>query len=213
VFQRLFRLLLTLVIVVALIWFLAPRIFDGAANSLINSPGSQAQGLAQFVPAGVNSQNNGKGDLQINLTGLTPNTAYQLTLDQVQCGGNSTDLGQVQSDGNGNFYTEIPLKSLDTKQTWYVDVQQQGQSVACGLLQTNQDAGTQVIDAAQSGPDVFGPQPTQDPQNPTATPAPGETPLVNSVNNSQTSLPNMPVTGVNSGNGQQYDNNQYPRKY
>lgn len=200
-FRRLFRLLMTLIILGILIWFLAPRIFDGAANSLIHSTVSQAQGLAQFVPASVNSLNNAKGDLQINLTGLTPDTTYQITLDQVQCGGNSTNLGQARSDGNGNFYTEIPMTSLDTSQIWYVDVLQQGQSVACGRLQTDQDAGTQVISAVQSGPDVFGPQPTQ---NSTS----------GASNNTQSSsLPNMPTTGVSAGNSQQYDNNQYPRKY
>jgi hypothetical protein len=214
VFTRLFRLLLILIILGALIWFLAPRIFDGAANALISSTGSQAQGLAQFVPAGVNSSNNAKGDLQIDLTGLTPDTTYQLTLDQFQCGETSTNLGQVTSDGNGNFYIEIPLTSLDTKQTWYVDVLQQGQSVACGLLQTNQDVGMQVVNAAQAGPSIFGPQSTQDAQNQTSTPTSGATPTANSnVNNTPTGLPNMPVTGANPGSNQQYDNNQYPRKY
>lgn len=202
-FRRLFRLLLTLAIVGAVIWFLAPRIFDGAANSLLNSSVSQAQGLAQFIPANVNAANNSKGELQINLTGLSPETTYQLTLDEAQCGGSSTDLGSATSDANGNFYMEIPLTSLDTKQSWYVDVLQQGQSVACGLLQTDQDIGTQVINAAQSGPDVFGPQPTQ-----------ATTPITNSsAGNVSSQLPNLPGTGASPGDGQQYDNNQYPRKY
>jgi hypothetical protein len=218
VFKRLFRLLLLLVVVGALIWFLAPRIFNSAANSLISSTTSQAQGLAQFVPADVSSAN--KGDLQINLTGLTPNTTYQLTLDQVQCGmGVSTSLGQATSDANGSFYVEFPLTSIDTRQTWYVDVLQDGQSVACGLLQTNQNVSSQVINASQSGPNVFGPQgspsaqPTQDAQNQAnSTPTPGATPTANSDANNKP-VKGLPNTGVDSGGNQQYDNNQYPRKY
>ena len=213
-FKKLFRLLMTLLILGVLVWFLAPRVFDGAANSLINSTVSQAQGLAQFIPAGVNTLSNAKGELQINLTGLTPDTAYQITLDQAQCGGNSTDLGQAMSDGSGNLYEEIPVNSLNTGQTWYVDVLQSGLSVACGLLQTDQNAGTQVISAAQSGPDVFGPQSTQDAQDQASTPTPATTPAANSnANNKPTHLPSLPNTGVGSGNSQQYDNNQYPRKY
>ena len=217
VFKRLFRLLLTLVVVVVLIVFLAPRIFNGAANSLISSMNSsvaQAQGLAQFVPANVTSSNNAKGDLQVNLTGLTPSTTYQLTLDQGLCGGTSTSLGSATSDANGNFYIEIPMTSLDIKQTWYVDVLQQGQSVACGPLQTNQDASTQVVNASQAGPNVFGPQdtsPAQDTQNQNS--AASSSPVTNSnVTNVSTST-GLPNTGVNPGNSQQYDNNQFPRKY
>ena len=203
-FAKIFRLFLILVIVGALIWFLAPRIFDGAANSIIISPGSQAQGLAQFVPASAGSPTSAKGDLQVNLTGLTPDTTYEVSLDQGQCGSTHADLGPAKSDANGNFYIELPMNSLDTQQTWYIDVLQQGQSVACGQLETNQDANAQAINAG--GPNVFGPQPAQ---------AQTDIANSNSVPNSTTSstLPNLPVTGVNSGGSQQYDNNQYPRKY
>ena len=218
VFTRLLRLLLTLAVVVVLLWFLAPRVFTGAANSLINSSVSQVQGLASFVPAGVSSLNATKGELQVNLTGLTPTTAYELALDRDQCGGSSTDLGSAQSDASGNLYIELPLTSLDTKQTWYIDVLQQGQSVACGQLQTNQEADAQVVDASQAGPNVFGPQPapsvqpTQDTQSQGSTPTPGAS-SPNSNSSASTALPNMPTTGASPGSKQQYDNNQYPRKY
>lgn len=192
--RRLFRWLLILAVIGALIWIFAPRLFNNAANSLIssiNSTASQAQGLALFVPAGANSPNKSQGDLQVNLTGLTPNTTYALTLDQSQCGGVSKDLGQGKSDANGHLYIEIPLASLDIKQTWFVNVLQRGQSIACGLLQTNQDSSTQAINATQSGPDVFGPQ----------------------AGSNQSSPGGLPNTGVQPGGNQQYDNNQYPRKY
>jgi hypothetical protein len=194
VFRRLFRWLVILAVVIALIWIFAPRLFNNAANSLIssiNSTASQAQGLALFVPAGPNSPNRSQGDLQINLTGLNPNTTYALTLDQGQCGGVSKDLGQRKSDANGHLYIEIPLASLDITRTWFVNVLQQGQSVACGLLQTNQSSSTQAINATQSGPNVFGPQ----------------------TGANQSAPGGLPNTGVKPGGNQQYRNNQYPRKY
>lgn len=218
-FKRFFRTLLTLVFVGALIWIFAPRIFDSAANSLISSVNSQVQGMAQFVPAGADSPNDKKGDLQVNLTGLTPDTTYQLTLDQVQCGGNSTQLSSPTTDANGNLYAEIPVTSIDVQKVWYLNVLQQGQSVACGLLQTNKDAGTQVISASLNGPDVFGTQdtpvvqPTQDAQGQTITPVVGATPTEDGNTNNKPILTGLPNTGTAPGDNQQYDNNQFPRKY
>ncbi|HEY3993066.1 MAG TPA: hypothetical protein VGM01_09335 [Ktedonobacteraceae bacterium] len=208
-FTKVFRLLLIVVVVGALIWFLAPRVLNSAANSIISSSGSQAQGLAQFVPASAGSSPNAKGDLQVNLTGLTPNTTYEVSLDQGQCGSPNTDLGPAKSDANGNFYIELPMNALNNNQTWYIDVLQQGQSVACGQLQTDQNASAQAISAG--GPNVFGPQPTQGTQGQTDTPTTSSSSVPNSTTSS--TLPNLPVTGVNSGGNQQYDNNQYPRKY
>lgn len=210
-FKRLFRILLTLVIVGVLVWLLAPRIFDNAANSLISSTTTQAQGMAQFLPAQAISASSSKGDLQINLTGLSPNATYELSLDKGQCGSTSTDLGPAKTDTNGNFYVELPLNTLDTSQAWYIDVLQQGQSVACGLLQTDQDVSTQVINA---GPNVFGPQtPTdQSDQTPTTASGAGTSPPQQNSTSSST-LPNLPGTGVDPGTNQQYNNNQYPRKY
>ncbi|HEY0756160.1 MAG TPA: hypothetical protein VGD98_19545 [Ktedonobacteraceae bacterium] len=206
-FTRLFRLLLTLLVVGALIWFFAPRVLDGAANSLISSTVSKAQGLAQYVPAGINSPNLTKGDLQINMTGLTPRTPYQVTLDEGQCGQTNVALGTALSDANGALYKEYPLPSLDTKKTWFISLWQQSQNVACGQLQTNLDTGAQVVNAAQNGPDVFGPQPSDTSQNQNATPTDNSqstnTPIVNG----------FPNTGAGPASHQQYDNNQYPRKY
>ncbi len=209
-FKNLFRILLTLIIVGILIILFAPRAFSNSANSLISSSTSQIQGMAQFIPAQALSSLSNKGELQVSLTGLVPNTMYDLHLDQGQCGGTSTDLGSAKSDGNGGYYAELPMNSLDPKQTWYIDVLQQGVSVACNVLQTDQDSSSQVIN---TGPNVFGPQ------TPSSQPAQGSgstpTPETSSSQQNTTSstLPNMPVTGSNPGKGQQYDNNQYPRKY
>lgn len=214
-FKRVFRVLLTLVCLIALVWIFAPRILDGAANSLLSSVNSQVQGMAQFVPAGVSSLSDKQGDLQVNLSGLTPDSTYQLTLDQAQCGGTSTQLRKVTTDSNGNLYAEIPLTSIDLTRSWYLDVLQQGQSVACGLLQTNKDADNQVISATLDGSSVFDPQanptdqPAQDtPQGQVSNSVPNDTPTDNN-----TPLTGLPNTGAAPGDSQQYDNNQFPRKY
>lgn len=204
-FKTLSRLLVTLIILGILLWYFAPRLFANAANSLISPVDatlSQAQGMAQFIPAGVNSQN--KGDLQIKVDNLLPSTSYEITLDQDQCGSQAQDLGSVNSDSNGSFYVEFPLSSLNSGSTWYVNVHQDGAnglSVACGQLETNSTSGAQAIDSSHSGPDVFdGSQPLQNSSGQTPTPSP--------------SKPNgLPNTGANPGNNQQYNNNQYPRKY
>ncbi len=208
-FKSLVRILLILVVVGALVWIFSPRIFNNAANTLLTSADSavaNAQGLAQFVPADATGQNK-SGDLQINLSGLQANTSYEITLDESQCGLVNKDLGGATSDKNGSFYIELPLSSLDTKQTWFVDVHQQGvqgPSVACGQLETNQDSGTQAVNAAQSGPNVFGgPQSLPNDQNQSNTPTTGGT----------TPPSGLPNTGADPGNGQQYDNSKYPRKY
>jgi hypothetical protein len=213
VFKALTRVLLTLVVLGALLWIFAPRLFSNAANSFITSADAQAQGLAEYVPPGALSSSK-QGDLQVQLNGLTPSTTYEVTLDQGTCGSTWKDLGSVTSDSNGNFYFELPLASLDTKSTWFVDVLQQNlgnSSVACGQLQTNQDSSSQIINAPLSGPNVFGPQPTSGDQN-------GATPTAPTTGGSGgttgTGTPNgLPNTGANPGNNQQYDNNKYPRKY
>ncbi|HEY1351948.1 MAG TPA: hypothetical protein VGF67_20195, partial [Ktedonobacteraceae bacterium] len=162
---------------------------------------ANAQGLAQYIPAGVTEQNK-LGDLQVNLSGLLAGTSYEITLDESQCGLVDKDLGRVTSDGNGNFYIEFPLTSLDSKQTWYVDIHQvgaQGPSVACGQLETNQASSTQAVNASQSGPNVFGasqPVPNDQSASPTGTSPKG-----------------LPNTGAGPAKGQAYNNSTYPRKY
>ena len=211
-FKTLTRLLLVLIIVAGLLWFFAPHLFSNAANSLVSSVDpsvAQAQGLAQFVPAGSTTMDQGKsGDLQVNVSSLQPDTTYDITLDQGQCGAESKDLGQVTTDGNGGFYAELPLKTLDVSQAWFVDVHDQdaqGSSVACGQLQTNQDASTQAGISVQSSTNVFsGSQPLpNDSNNADGTPTATTTPSTPS---------GLPNTGANPGSGQ-YDNNTNPRKY
>lgn len=207
------RPLILVLIVGGALWFLAPRLFDQAANSLITSANasiSQAQGLAQFVPASVNQTK--QGNLQVKIDGLTPNTVYDVTLDQGQCGQMSMDLGTVNSDDNGSFYNEFALSSFKPDATWFVDIHEQnatGQTVACGQLETNSASGAQVISASNGGPNVFGGNsqsvPNDQGQTPTATPT--------TTTNTPTQPSGLPNTGVDPGNNQQYDNDTYPRKY
>lgn len=205
-FRSLLRIIMILIVIGALLWIFAPRIFSNAANTLlssVNSSVANAQGLAQFIPAGATSQGK-SGDLQVNLSGLLPRTSYEITLDEGQCGQVSQDLGHATSDGNGGFYIELPLSSLDTHQSWFVDIHEQsqyGQSVACGQLQTNQNSSTQAINASKAGPNIFGGQPSLPNDQ-------GQ----NSTTGSSTPS-GLPNTGANPGDGQQYDNSGYPRKY
>ena len=216
-FRALTRILFILVIVGALLWFFAPRIIDNASNSLLsatNTSLSQVQGLAQFIPSSVTEQDKGSGDLQVQLSGLDPNAVYDVTLDQGQCTATSKDLGTITADGSGGVYIVFTLGSLDNNQTWYVDVHQQNESgatVACGQLETNKTSNAQVISSSQSGPGVFSGQA----ESPTPT-SQGVTSESNSnpVSGSTTTpLQGLPNTGADPGNGQQYNNNQYPRKY
>lgn len=209
-FKKLTRILITLVVIGVLVWLLAPRIFDNAANSLISSSTTQAQGMAQFVPAQGISATSSQGEVQVNLTGLSPDTTYKLSLDKGQCGSSTINLGPAKTDANGNFYVELPLSSLDTNQTWYIDVLQQGQSVACGLLQTDASVSSQVINA---GPNVFGPQtPSTDQTDQNSASTPGTSAPQQNTTSSST-LPNLPGTGVKPDDGQQYNNSHDPRKY
>jgi hypothetical protein len=207
-FKTVQRMLIILLIIGGLLWFFSPRLFDQAANSLITSADasiSQAQGLAQFVPAGVNQSQ--AGNLQVKIDGLTPNTPYEVTLDQGHCGATGMDLGTITSDSNGSFYNEFSLTAFKADSTWYVDIQQKtdGQSVACGLLETNSTSGSQVVSASNDGPNVFGgSQPLPNDQSQTPTPAATSTP---------TQPSGLPNTGADPGNNQHYDNNTYPRKY
>jgi len=208
VFKTLMRIILILVVVGTLVWIFSPRIFSDAANTMLTSADSSianARGLAQFIPADATGQNK-SGDLQVNLSGLQANTSYEITLDESQCGLVNKDLGGATADKNGSFYIELPLSSLDTRQTWFVDIHQQGingETVACGQLETNQDSGAQAVNASQSGPNVFGGlQSLPNDQNQSTTTTSGATPPGG-----------LPNTGASPGNGQQYNNSTYPRKY
>lgn len=187
------RLVIILVIIGAIIWFFAPSIINGAANSVIGSGNSAVKGLAQFVPTTTTVKNNAtvsNGELQVKVDNLLSTTPYEVTLDTGQCGTIAKDLGKVVTDRGGSFYIEFPLSKLNTNSTWYVDVHKQGVngvSVACGLLENNQTASSQVITSSPQSPAIFG-----------------------NTSNQSTALPN---TGADPGNGQSYDNNQYPRKY
>ena len=202
-FRALLRVLLILVVIGALLWFFAPRVFNNAANSAINSASSaaaQVQGLAQFVPLTPDAQSSTtSGTLQVQVNGLNPQSNYEITLDQNQCGSFIKYMGKVTTDGGGGFYIEIPVSSLNVNQNWYIDVHQQGANgltVACGQLETNKTSSAQVISTSQNGANVFGNGSQGSFQNQGSSTSPG-----------------FPNTGVDPGSNQDYDNSQYPRKY
>lgn len=207
--KMIFRLIIILVVGGVLLFLFAPRVFDNAGNSLLAAANSSnAQGLAQLIPAGVGSLGK-SADLQVKVDGLLPSTQYEITLDPGQCGGFPTrDLGPISTDTNGSLFTTISLTPVDTKLSWYVDVLQGagGVSVACGQLQMNKDTTSQVISATSSG----APTPTE---SSPSVPSSSSQGLPQSASSSGGTPGGLPNTGVRPGSGNGYDNTTYPRKY
>lgn len=213
--KGLFRLLLIIAVVAALIFFFAPRFFAQAGTSLINSSdGSSVSGLAEYLPKNTADNNN---NLQISLQNLAPNTRYELTLDQNACGGYpSIDIGGVTTDSGGNVNSIFHINSLDLNVPWFIDVHQgadaSGTSVGCGQLQVNQNSvsvaatptpldnsnSSLTVNVGQSGVTT------------------GNTTTNTSGNGTTTnpdSPPGLPNTGVAPAGKNSYDNHTYPRKY
>jgi hypothetical protein len=203
----LFRLVvLVILIAVAIVAFilLAPRFINQAGNSLLNAfSNSAASGLAQFIPANFNDQNN---HLQISVNGLTNADKYYVTLDSGTCGGSpSINLGSVTADNSGsiNQLLKVPTK-FDTSQTWYIDIHEgngpTGRTLACGQLVINSNSvameSTPILTLSPDTGQVSAPTIAN------GSPTPDSTP--------QTGFPN---TGVQPGTTNSYDNYVYPRKY
>jgi hypothetical protein len=203
-FRCLFRLILLAALVILVFIFLGTRFLSQAGSSLLNAlNNSAASGLAQFIPANFISQGN---QLQVSISGLTPNGKYHITLNNSGCGGGQIiDLGTVNADDSGNITHLFPLQKFDTSQTWYVAVHQgtdpSGTVLACGQLVINGNSvALEVTPLISLSPASTGQvsQPTIGGVTPTSTTTP-EKPF--------------PNTGVKPGDNNSYDNFVYPRKY
>lgn len=202
----LFRLVVLVALAILAFLVLAPRLFQQAGNSLLNAfNNSAASGLAEFIPANFNDQNN---HLQISINGLTARGQYHVTLDPQVCGNFPyIDLGEVTADSSGSINKLLTLPKLDINQTWYVDIHQgnspTGTIEACGKLFTNSNSvavnATPIISLS---PQSNGNGQVSAPTIAGGSPTPGATP--------QTGFPN---TGVQPGSKNIYDNYVYPRKY
>jgi hypothetical protein len=203
-FRCLFRFIVLVALAIVVLIFLAPGFFEQIGSSLLNAVNnSSVGGLAQFIPGNPNNQNS---HLQISASGLTASSQYDITLDDASCGGApSIDLGTVVTDSSGNIDQALSVGTLDTGQTWYIDLHQgsnaSGNILACGRLIISSN-----ILEPESTPFIVLNPPSggqvSTPAVPGATPTPAAT--------SETGFPN---TGVRPGDPNHYDNNVYPRKF
>jgi len=218
-----FRLvILAILVIIALIIF-TPNLVKGAGNAILNSlNSSSAQGIAQIIP---HSQGSG-ADLQVQLSGLTANSNYYVTLDQGQCGGATLyTIGKVSSDSNGSSTALLSFNNLGNALTQglWLDVHQggnaNGQSVACGQV-LNLDAVLGITPTVTVAPTAI---PTTPPTTGTPTPTSSITGTTNSTDNTDRNPPlvggrgftsnGFPNTGVAPASSNSYDNATFPRKY
>jgi hypothetical protein len=200
------RLVVLVALAILALIMLVPALLQQAGNSLLSAfNNSAASGLAELIPANFNDPNN---HLQVSVSGLTANGQYYVTLDPGSCGSSPyIDLGEVRADSAGNINKLFTLGSLDTSQTWYVDVHQgndpSGTIEACGRLVTNSSSvAVNVTPILSLSPESTGSGQISAPTIGNASPVPNSTP--------QTGFPN---TGVQPGSKNSYDNYVYPRKY
>lgn len=220
-FGCLVRLVVIGAIVVFIVYYFAPPLWDKVGSSLLNSiNNSAASGIAQFIPANFSD---GNSYLQVSVQGLTPGTNYFVTLDPDACPSSLVqDVGPVVADSSGSISAQLKMpKNVQLNgRTWWVDVRLSndgGASVACGKLQFNnsiiaQDATPTQLDTGSGSFSV-----NLGPVTPTPVPATDTTPLTTNGQPSSTPTTQTPKgwpnTGVNPGNLNGYDNNSYPRKY
>ncbi|HVB21908.1 MAG TPA: hypothetical protein VNG51_08190 [Ktedonobacteraceae bacterium] len=212
--KRLFQLVFFGIITVVLVVMFAPSLIKGAGNALLSSVNnSTAQGFSSLVP---NAQGKSLA-LQINVSGLTPNTNYFVTLDRDECGGQVlANVGKITTDASGATTASLSVGDLAglIQNTLYLDIHQgadvNGQSVACGQVQIN-GAVASITGSAT---------PTANTTTSTTTTS-SATISSSSTDNAPASafllhhspFGGFPNTGVAPARGNSYDNNSFPRKY
>ena len=211
--KRLFQLVFFGIVAVVLVVLFAPNLIRGAGNALLSSVNnSTAQGFSSLVPDAQ-----GKGlTLQLNVSGLNPNSEYYVTLDRDECGGQVlANVGKIMTDGSGATTANLSVGNLTglLQNTLYLDVHQgtdtNGQSVACGQVQIN-GAGVSLTGSV----------------TPTAGATTGTTTSNSTITSSNVGdspdtgfllhhspFGGFPNTGVAPARGNSYDNNSFPRKY
>lgn len=225
--RRFFRLLFLCMVVVVLIILFAPTLLKGAGNALLTSlNNTAAQGVAQVIPHAT-----GQGsDLQVQLSGLTANTNYYISLDEGQCGGTALfNVGKITTDASGSTTATLSLNDLRNalQQGLYLDVHQgtdsTGQSVVCGQVLSTDSIISQLSGSSNTTPTpttVSATTSTGATATPTASPVTVPTTIVNTDTSNLDSgflrghLSNgFPDTGVAPASSSSYDNYTYPRKY
>lgn len=212
--KRLFKLVFFGIVAVVLVIMFAPSLIRGAGNALLSSANnSAAQGFSSLVP---NAQ--GKGlTLQMNVSNLSPNSDYFVTLDRDECGGQVlANVGKITTDGSGATTADLSVGDLTglLQHTLYLDVHQgadaNGQSEACGQVQINGAVAS-----------LIGSPTTISGSTTSTTTSSNSTITSSSVGDSPASgfllhhspFGGFPNTGVAPTGGSGYDNNSFPRKY
>lgn len=224
--RRFFRFLLFCVVVIILIILFAPSLLKGAGNAVVTSLGNTAaQGVAQIIPNAT-----GQGaDLQVQLSGLTANTNYYVSLDQGQCGGTALfNVGKITTDSGGSTTATLSLNDLRNalQQGLYLDVHAgtdaTGQSVACGQVLSTDSIISQFTGSSNTTPTPTTVSVTTNANaTPTSPPITVPTAVVNTNTSNTSDSPflhgrlfgGFPDTGVAPASGSSYDNYTYPRKY
>jgi hypothetical protein len=221
--RALIRLLFLGVLVVLALAYFAPHYLEQAGNSLIKTFNNSAPiGLAQFIPSNVADKNS---HLQVSVQGLDPNVKYEVTLDPVTCGGSPyKDLGSTTSDASGGVTEEFTFATLDTQQTWFVDIHKGtdpgGTIVECGQLVINQNSSSQLntgTTLSTNGDSLsisLNPSSNDNAQQTSSTTDnESNEQTTTSTGSTPTTPKGFPNTGVNPGGKNSYDNSTYPRKF
>jgi hypothetical protein len=205
---------MTVALIIFLLWLFRPEFLSNAGNALLSSVGnSTAYGSAQVVPS-----LQGKGsNLQLNLQGLDSNAHYVITLQQGSCSGPVLlTIGGIAADNNGNVTSTFSLAALAalTQQGVWVNVHRgndaSGPSVACGEVQINSSAATQVQNVNSNSSTANNATVI----NSSSTNASNNYGLNPFASQSQASDGgSFPQTGVAPAKSNSYDNYKFPRKY
>ncbi len=217
--KRLFKLVFFGIVAVVLVIMFAPSLIRGAGNALLSSANSSAaQGFSSLVP---DTQDKSL-TLQINVSGLNPNSDYFVTLDRDECGGQVlANVGKITTDGSGATTANLSVGDLTDllQHTLYLDVHQgadaNGESMACGQVQINGAVtsllGTpSTISGTTSGGSTTSSTTTS---NATISSSSAGDTSGNGFLLHHSPFGDFPDTGVAPTGGNNYHNPSFPRKY
>lgn len=212
--KRLFQLVFFGIVAAVLVVMFAPSLIRGAGNALLSSVNnSTAQGFSSLVPDAQ-----GKAlTLQINVSGLNPDSDYFVTLDRDECGGQVlANAGKITTDASGATTASLSVGDLAglIQNTLYLDVHQgadaNGQSVACGQVQINGAAASITGSATPTGNTTTS---TTTSSNSTITSSSAGNLPASAFLLHHSPFGGFPNTGVAPARDNSYDNNSFPRKY
>lgn len=188
-------------------------------NTLLHpARNSTAYGSALVVPGAQGKS----GDIQINLQGLTSRLHYVVTLNKGACDGPILrTFNTVTADGSGNAVNTFALTNFNytTQPNLWINVHEgdsvDGTSVACGQVQVNR---TLLLNPTPTPGATHRATPTPKPIiRPAPTVVASNTSGTNTYSGSNSpsvrNIPDLPHTGVDTGDDNTYDNYAGHHKY